>query len=160
VLGSEDGTTYATLGAGLVFRVVGDEQLLVGVTPAGRRWLRLQIDDGDATPLALAGVRLEWPAQELVFDAAAAGPHQVLVGAAAARAPTYDLPAVLARAPDLRTAPATLGPVGPNPAYRPAEELVPFTERHRGPLGALLLVLLAGLGLVAFRLLRAPAGSG
>jgi hypothetical protein len=157
VLGSEDGKTYATLGEGLAFRVPGDDELRIAVRPAGRRWLRIEIADGDAPPLALSRVTLEWPARELVLDARAAGPHRLYAGRDDARAPAYDVAAVLARAPRTRVLPATLGPPRPNPDHRAAGEAVPFTERHRGAIGAGILVVLAALGAFAVRLIRSAS---
>jgi len=154
VLGSEDGKTWATLGDGLVFRVPGAEALRVGVRDAGRRFVRLEVRDGDAPPLPLERVSLEWPARELVLDAREGGAHRLLVGSARAPSPAYDLPGVLARAPDAAAAAATLGASRPNPAFSPREAPRPFTERHRGVVGAALLVVLAGLGAFALRLLR------
>jgi hypothetical protein len=154
VLGSEDGKTYAQLGTGLVFRVPGDDELRVGFSPAGRRFLRLEIQDGDAPPLTLARVGLEWPAQELVFPARAPGPHRLLVGSARARPARYDVAAVVARAPDAPMAVATLGREAPNPGHRSADRALPFTERHRTALAVGLLAVLAALAAFAVRLLR------
>jgi uncharacterized membrane protein len=155
VLGSSDGATYVPLGAGLVWRAGSDEELRIAIAPAGRRWLRIEVRDGDAPPLAVTGVRVEWRAQELVLAADAAGPHTIYVGDPGARRPDYDLGAVLARLPaGTPAAPAALGPVGPNPRYAPRAPELPFTERHRVPLAAGAVVALAGLALWAIRLLR------
>jgi hypothetical protein len=161
VLGSGDGVTYVPLGAGLTWRAGSDEDLRISIAPAGRRWMRLEIRDGDAPALAVTGVRVEWRAQELVLAAAAAGPHTIYVGDPGARPPAYDLGAVLARLPaGTPIAPAALGPAGPNPRYAARAPELPFTERHRIPLAAAAVVVLAGLAFWAVRLLRSVTRPG
>jgi hypothetical protein len=140
-----------------------DEELRLGIEPAGRRHLRLEIRDGDAPPLAVTGLRVEWRAHELVLSGAGAGAYTLLAGAKDVPAPAYDLAAVLARLSDAEVLPAALGPPGPNPRYAPRDAEVPFTERHRVPLGIAVALLLAGLAAWAIRLLRAggePPASG
>lgn len=154
VRASADGRSWVTVGQGLVYRAPGDEELRVPVAPGGRRHLRVEVQDGDAAPLALRRVVLEWPVHELVLEAASGGRHRLLVGSERVRPPVYDLAAVLARTPEARLAPASLGAARPNPAHRPPEEELPFTERHRVALGAGLVVVLLGLGAFSVRLLR------
>jgi hypothetical protein len=154
VLGSDDGETFATLGAAVVHRAGDDASLRIPVAPAGRRHLRLEVRDGDAPPLDLRGLRVEWRARELVLDPARAGPHVLYAGAAGVAAPAYDLGAVLARTPGAALAPASLGPAAPNPRHAPVEPARPFTERHREALGVGVAAVLAGLALWAVRLLR------
>jgi len=157
VLASADALTWTDVGGGLLFRVPGDEELRVAIRPAGRRHLRVSVTDGDAPPLTLRAVRVQWPAHELVIDATAAGPQRLYAGAPGLRAPAYDLAAVLARTPGAPVVAARLGPGAANPAYAPAEAPVPFTERHRVALGVALGLVLLGVGAFAFRLLRAAA---
>ncbi|MFO0585271.1 MAG: DUF2339 domain-containing protein [Anaeromyxobacter sp.] len=160
LLGSNDGKTWVGLGGGLVFRVPGDEALRVGaVRAAGRRLLRLEVRDGDAAPLELTRVTVEWPARELVIGARQGGPHRLLTGSATATLPAYDLPGILARSPGAPVTPASLGPAHANPGYRPAEAEVPFTEKYRTLFGAGLLVVLAGLGAFSMRLMKSGQGS-
>lgn len=166
VLASADGAYFVPVSGGVVWRSLpgssGDgEDLRVEAAGGGRRYLRIEVRDGDAGPLDVRGVRVEWRAQEIVFRAEAAGAHAALLGDRDARPPSYDLGAVLARTPQAAVFRATLGPPGPNPRYAPREAPRPFTERHRVVLGAGLLVLLGALALWAVRLLRAgPDGRG
>ncbi|MFT3917709.1 MAG: DUF2339 domain-containing protein [Anaeromyxobacteraceae bacterium] len=160
LLGSDDGKTWVGLGGGLVFRVPGDEALRVGaVRAAGRRWLRLEVRDGDAAPLELTKVTVEWPARELVIAARQGGPHRLLTGSPTATPPAYDLPGILARSPDAPVTAAALSPARANPAYELADAEVPFTERYRTLFGAGLLVVLAGLGAFSMRLMKSGQGS-
>jgi hypothetical protein len=92
-----------------------------------------------------------------VLDARQGGPHRLLAGSGRVPAPAYDLAGVLARSPGAAAAPATLGPSRANPAFQLHEAPLPFTERHRGLLGAGLLVVLAGLGAFTLRLMKRAA---
>jgi hypothetical protein len=161
VLGSHDGATYVPLGGGLVWRAGADGDVRIATAPAGRRRLRIEIHDGDAPPLAVTGVHVEWRAHELILAPPAAGPHALYVGDREAHAPAYDLAAVLARLPaGTPVAPAALGPAAPNPRYAPRTPEAPFTERHRGPIAAAAVAALAALALWAIRLLRRAPESG
>ncbi|HSN92223.1 MAG TPA: hypothetical protein VLS93_13415, partial [Anaeromyxobacteraceae bacterium] len=126
----------------------------------GRRHLRIEVRDGDAGPLEVRGVRVEWRAQEVVFRADAAGAHAALLGHAEASPPVYDLGAVLARTPGAPVSRATLGPAGPNPRFATREAPRPFSERYRFAIGVGMGVLLGLLALWAIRLLRAEPGTG
>lgn len=162
VLASADAEYWSPVGSGLLWRApVGrrppedGENLRLEFAPTGKRYLRVEVRDGDAPPLAVDGVRLEWRAQEIVLRAEAAGPHRLYVGDREARAPAYDLPAVLRRSPDTAAGRVSLGPLAANPRHAEAARPAPFTERHRAALGAVLVLLLAGLAAWAMRLLRA-----
>ena len=154
VLASVDGRTFSEVGGGLAFRVPGDEELRVAIRSGGRRFVRVAIEDGDAPPLPVTVIRLLWPAHEIVLDAGAAGPYVLHAGAEGQRAPSYDLAAVLARAPDAPVLAARLGPSRPNPAYAAAQPALPFTERHKAALAVALGLVLLAVGAFAFRLLR------
>jgi len=159
VLGSTDGKAYASLATGLVWRGRDGEGLRVAVATDGRRYLRLEIRDGDAPALELRGARVEWRAQEIVVAAAGPGRHQLLVGAPGMRHPDYDLGPMLHREPGTPVSEARPGPSTPNPRHALRQELRPFSERHRLPLAMGLGLLLATLALWAVRLLRAaPPG--
>jgi hypothetical protein len=162
VLSSVDGAYWVPVGGGVVWRALAGgkgarEELRLEVPTGARRFVQLEVRDGDAAPLDVRGVRAAWRAQEIVFRAEAAGAHRLYAGRAGAGAPAYDLGAVLARTPDLPIARAALGPSQPNPRYAPADEERPFTERHRGALGAGLAALFGALALWAVRMLRAKS---
>jgi hypothetical protein len=134
----------------------GERQgLTIPVALGSAKRLRLEIEDGDASPLAIQGVALSWRPDEIVFRAESSGPHTLLVGDRATAAPAYDLAAVLARGSAAKPGEAHLGALGPNPRHGPpAEAPKPFTERHRGILAGVLVALLAVLGAWTVRLLR------
>jgi len=162
---SADRQYWSPAGAGLLWRApegrlpaADRENARIAVSGAGQRWLRVEIEDGDAPPLRIAGARVEWLAEQLVFRADAAGPHVLYVGDREARAPAYDLAAVLRRTPGAPVSAAALGPLAANPRHAERAKVEPFTERHRGAIAAGLLAVLAGLAVWVVRLLRAGAG--
>ncbi len=160
VLGADGGEVWYGVGSGVVWRSPGAgpgerEGLTLPLAAGAARRLRLEIEDGDATPLAIEGVALVWRPDELIFRTESAGPHTLLVGRRGAPAPAYDLAAVLARGPAATPGEARLGSLGPNPGQAPAEAArLPFTERHRTALAALLATLLLVLAGWTVRLLR------
>jgi hypothetical protein len=159
VLGSADGAHWVAGGDGVVWRTLpgsgaeASEGLRVWGGNGGRRWLRIAVADGDSPPLEVTKVRAGWRPREILFQAAAAGPHVVLAGADVP-APSYDLAGLLARAGETPAAPVRLGAARPNPRFVEAGRAEPFTERHRRPLAVALAALFAGMALWAVRLLR------
>ncbi len=152
------------VGGGLIYRGLGiaveaERNLTVDAGGTRKRYLRLTIDDGDDAPLQVRGATAEFPPEELVFSASAPGPYHLFLDAAAMTAPRYDLADVLARSPDIKPATATLGPVELNPRYGRTAAIAPrpaaLTDRHPVVIGAALVIVLLGLGLYAWRLLRA-----
>ncbi|WP_437736935.1 DUF2339 domain-containing protein [Sorangium sp. So ce1335] len=164
-------TTYRavwpTVGSGLVYRIrprgeagVALARTTIPLSPTRKRFLRLTIRDGDSAPLSLSGAQGEVRAREIVFRAAQPGPHRLYVGDALGARPRYDLSDILERGErEHPPTPARLGAAQANPAFgaaRGARDL-PFTERHRAPIGAALAVGLVALSLWAARLLRGAA---
>lgn len=167
VLASADGQYWTPVGGGLLWRapagrpaVEEGENLRLEVRPSGRRWLRVEVRDGDSPPLRASRAGVAWRLQLLVFRASLAGAYRILLGNAGAAAPAYDLAAVLARTLGVAPAPASLGPVVPNPSFAERSPAVPFSEAHRTALGAALLALLAALAVWVVRLLRSPPATG
>lgn len=88
--------------------------------PAPARELILVVDNGDSPPLALEGVSARRRPVFAVFYATMAGPHSLYAGNPKAAAPQYDVGALAGAPQPPSTAP---GPLGPNPAFQPAESL-------------------------------------
>jgi hypothetical protein len=159
LLASDDGKLWVPVSSGYLHRAqVGSlrvESLAFDFAPVRRRHLRVVLHDQDDAPLRVAGAQGSWPAQELVFEARAPGPHSLLVGAPGADPPQYDLAAVLRRRGDVSMHEATLGAFAPNPSFGLRPPLPrPWSERHRPAITAGLLVVLAALALWTLRLLR------
>jgi hypothetical protein len=165
VYASADRQYWSPAGAGLLWRApegrlpaADRENARIAVSGAGQRWLRVEIEDGDAPPLPIAGARVEWLADQIVFRAGAAGPHVLYVGDPEAPAPAYDLAAVLRRTPGVAVSAAAPGPLAANPRHAERARVEPFTERHRGAIAAGLLAVLAGLAIWVVLLLRPGSG--
>ncbi|WP_437727758.1 DUF2339 domain-containing protein [Sorangium sp. So ce861] len=132
----------------------------IPLSPTRKRFLRLTIHDGDSSPLSLSGAQGEVRAREIVFRAAQPGPHRLYVGDALGRRPRYDLGDVLDRVERERPpVAARLGAAQANPGFgaAPVARDLPFTERHRAPIGAALALGLLALSAWAARLLRRGA---
>ncbi|MDF1565122.1 MAG: DUF2339 domain-containing protein [Deltaproteobacteria bacterium] len=157
---SDTGQRWYPLGSGLVYRAGGrdgrDEHLTLRVRTHARH-LRLIFTDGDDPPLTVTGVEGEARVREIVFRAREAGPVHLYLGHVEARAPSYDLSAVLARQGLQALPELEAGPLLANPEHRPDEAAPgPWSERWRVPLGIGIGLLLLGLGAWAVRMLRDP----
>ncbi|WP_437872104.1 DUF2339 domain-containing protein [Sorangium sp. So ce363] len=128
----------------------------IPLIPTRKRFLRLTIHDGDSAPLSLSGAQGEVRAREVVFRAARPGPHRLYVGDALGKRPSYDLADLLDHTVRERPPAARLGAAAANPELgaAPVARDLPFTERHRAPLGGALAVGLLALSLWAARLLK------
>jgi uncharacterized membrane protein len=157
---------FPAVGGGMIYRARPRDGLVlaslaVPLSGTRKRWLQVTIHEGDSVPLEVTSVHARAPRREFRLRTVEAGPHELVLGAPAEYPPSYDLAAVLARG-DRGTAPAwaTLGPALPNPkkGQAPREAELPWTERHRGTVGAGLGVVL--LGLCVWLGLRLRRGGG
>ncbi|WP_437536105.1 DUF2339 domain-containing protein [Sorangium sp. So ce726] len=128
----------------------------IPLNPTRKRFLRLTIHDGDSAPLSLSGAQGEVRAREVVFRAAQPGPHRLYVGDALGKRPSYDLADLLDHTVRERPPAARLGAAAANPELgaAPVARDLPFTERHRAPIGGALAVGLLALSLWAAQLLK------
>jgi len=139
------GAEPLVLGSGRVFRIPGQpvvEQLDIHIEAASGHLLGVSIQDGDSPPLEALVVNALVRIPSLVFSlpegAVARAPLTLFFGGARARAPRYDLAALLSEAhtagasPDERTRRAydsaglptvQLGPITDNPAFDRAPAL-------------------------------------
>ncbi|WP_437514151.1 DUF2339 domain-containing protein [Sorangium sp. So ce1099] len=161
-------TTYRavwpSVGGGLIHRIrphgesgVALALTRIPLTQTRKRFLRLTIHDGDSAPLSLSGAQGEVRAREIVFRAAGPGPHRLYIGDALGERPRYDLADVLDRGePEQPPVAARLGAAQANAAFGAArvERDLPFTERHRRPIGIALALGLLALSVWTARLLR------
>jgi hypothetical protein len=120
-----------------------------------KRYFQLLVQDGDDAPLGVQSAAGFYRAQEIVFRADAPGAHTLYIGSIEGSAPAYDLPAVLARSPELNPTAVSFGTIESNPLFGTAEQGPrPFTERYATPLAVMLGVLLLALSAWTVRLLR------
>lgn len=164
VSGTNFRSYWPVLGAGVLYRLAplsrgGEpaEHTRLDFPPARKRYFKLEVRDGDDSPLHIESAHAEWRAEELVFHATRPGPHLLYVGAAGVPAPSYDLAAVLKRSEEVALLPARFGAIAPNPRFgqttTPAAPS-PTSERYRLPITIALSILLVALALWTVRLLR------
>jgi hypothetical protein len=140
-------------------RRIDEERLAVDAPPIVSEdptiWT-VSIDNRDDAPLPMASVRLEMLERCACFDAAAGAAYTLYYGDTALEAPQYDYAALFSSQPHAVV--AALGPETPNPTFEPRPDLRPFTEKHPALLWAALVLVIAFLGIVAFRSVKARRG--
>jgi hypothetical protein len=113
----------------------------------------ITIENRDDAPIQITSIGLEMLQRKLCFDAAGGGAYTLYYGDAALAAPQYDYATLFA----LQQNPvaAELGAETANPSYQPRPDERPFTEKHPALLWVALVLVIALLGLVAFRSFKA-----
>ena len=139
---------------------IDEERLTVSAPEAdldyAAKWT-ITIDNHDDAPIELISVRVEMLERDLCFDAIAGDVYTLFYGDAKLAAPVYDYAALFVL--EQNAAVAQLGAEANNPAYQPRPDERPFTERHPTLLWVALILVIALLGAVAFRSLKAAPGS-
>jgi hypothetical protein len=156
---------WAPVGATLLYRVPRAsspvlENLRLPAADTRKRYLRITIYNDDDAPLDVRAASPSYLAEEIVFRAAQPGVYTLYIGGELP-APSYDLPAVLARSNEEPTATAHLGTVTPNPQFghlAPAAP-PPWSERFKLPIAVALSLLVAALALWTVRLMRRSRSS-
>ena len=159
VKSSRDQKEWEPLGAGLLYRAPGAEGTSIHFYPCTARYLRIEVSDGDNPPLQIVGGHASYRPQELVFSAAASGPHMLLVGAPTVGTPTYDLAAIVTRSGEsLGITLAALGVLGNNPSYQPPAVAKapppPMSEQYKPLIVSVMALVLAGMAVWTFLLMR------
>ncbi len=152
---------YHQVASGVVYKLPGvasaDTTLRVQHTQAP--YLRLKILNGDNPPLRLQQVEAAWVRQNLYFIPAVGRRYTLYFGGEQMRTPEYELRRLLPAPPTLleQDAPVSLGDVQPHARYhpRPAQGQIEHTL-----LTVVVLVLVCGLALWAYRLLKAARRAG
>jgi hypothetical protein len=159
VEGANADGVFVPVGSGVLLRAGRAENLRLPAHGTWARW-RLVVDDGDDPPLEICSLRGEYRLQEVLFEAPVGGSARLLVGAARAVKPRYDLGATFARFPAEQAGSVIFGAPRANPDFRAGADAAPprgWSERYRTAIGAAVLILLVGLGVAAARLLRSSA---
>lgn len=152
------------VGSGNILRVhtqqdghrINEEHLMVSaprVDLDGEAKWTVSILNRDDVPVPMTSVRLEMLERNLCFDATAGSAYTLYYGDKALVAPTYDYATLFA--PEKNPAVAQLGPEAPNQVYQPRPDERPFTEKHPVLLWVALILVIALLGLVAYRSFKA-----
>lgn len=154
ILGSNFRQRFVPLAAARIFRFPGSASAPISVG-AHRRYIRIEIDNGDDAPLRGIEVSAWSRSRALVLEGGHPFPYAVYYGSPRANAPDYDF----ARLPasTLGIARAVRGRLGPEHepvAFEPPPDTRSFTARNPGLVtGALALAALAlgAVGLLALR---------
>ncbi|HET7483870.1 MAG TPA: hypothetical protein VFJ64_00680 [Solirubrobacterales bacterium] len=154
ILGSNSRHRFAPLAAARIFRFPGSASAPIPIG-AHRRYIRIEINNGDDAPLRGIEVSAWSRSRALLIEGGHPLPYTLYYGSPRAKAPSYDF----ARLPTsaLGTERAVRGRLGPERgtlAFKPPPDTRSFTERNPGLVtGALALAALAlgAVGLLALR---------
>jgi hypothetical protein len=154
VEGSNNGTTFTTLGGGEIARFPGVELSTIAVA-ARHRYVRVTIANGDDAPLAALVVTPEARARPLLLAEGYRPPFRLLYGGATVSAPAYDFAQLPPAATGFeRAREATLGSERTNELFEAPADTRSFFERNDSLIEVALvlaaLVVAAG-GLLALR---------
>jgi uncharacterized protein DUF3999 len=151
---SEDGKQWRHLASGSIFRVPGEDRLALEYSETAARYLRLKIFNGDNQPVEVRRATFEAPKRDILFRTPAAGRYLLYAGNPDAVAPSYDLPAILARTTPSEEE-AQAGAWELNPLYDPPPPpRKPISERFPGLLPTVLVAAVLIMGFLAVQLLK------
>ncbi len=131
------------------------EDTTVRFSPAERayRYVKLTIENYDDTPLTLRSASAKMVAHKIIFDSGNI-PTSLYVGSDAA-APAYDIQKLLTRPLEATARPAKLGELVDNPLFNQGpQKQVPWTEEHKNILLAVMVLVVAALGVFIFKSLK------
>lgn len=162
LLASSDASHWFPVGGGFMYRIPSStetwiESLSLGAGGSRKRYFAIRFHDGDDAPLGTRTAIAEFLPQEVVFRAASGGPHRLLVGSERAPRPVYDLAAVVVRGVGDPPKSATMSPLADNPDYEGPHGARTFSQRYARYFAIALGLVVVGLGVFTFRLLRRVA---
>ena len=150
---------YHQVASGVVYKLPGvaTADTTLRVQHIQSPYLRLKILNGDNPPLRLQQVEAAWIRQNLYFIPAAGRHYTLYFGAEQMRAPEYELRRLLPAQPTRleQYVAVSLGDVQPHPHYKPGQGQDTKGRVEKTLLTVVVLVLAGGLGLWAYRLLKA-----
>lgn len=133
---------------------VKDSKLSIAIPQTIAKELKLIIRNFDSPPLKVAGITAISNRQDLIFKTTGRDRYFLFWGNPRAKDPHYDLSDLAARH-DLRTIPQyQAGTPMKNPAFAGHEKQLPFTERYKYLLYGIVIMLMAGLSLFQYLVLR------
>lgn len=112
------------------------------------RYLKLTVKNYDDKPLTVRSVRGRMRPDVLVFPRAGAGPFYLYMGNENISAPKYDLALRVPHPENIECDTATIGPIEANPLWGEQEPVIPWTEKNKTLVLALLGLLVLILGLI------------
>jgi len=154
ILGSNSQQRFVPLAAARIFRFPGSVSAPISVG-VHRRYIRIEIDNGDDTPLRGIEVSAWSRSHALLLEGGHPLPYSVYYGSPRANAPDYDFARLPASTLGIvRAVRGRLGPERETTAFEPPPDTRSFTARNPGLVtGALALAALAlgAVGLLALR---------
>lgn len=148
---SADMKVWTRLAHSTIFQIPGEQHLIITFGETDQRYLKLIIYNADNPPVPIPSAAVDVMRRVVKFQNAT---QWLYTGRPDARAPEYDLRAIVARQGPLSESAASLGAWEHNPAYVPPQPPEkPWTERHPNVLPAVLAIAIAGMGFVTVRML-------
>lgn len=149
---------WRPVGTGTVFDFSpgqgGERELQIDFPETTARELRLVIRNHDSPPLTLGGVRAFGWKRRLVFRLNGAPRYFLFDGNPRAKAPTYDLAPLWRGQKELEPVAFHAGAPRPNADFAGAKARLPLSERYKYAIYVVVALLIAGLGLLQWRVLR------
>ncbi len=137
-----------------------EESLTINLMPTQYRYLKAVIRNGDDSPLNFTGAAVTRLVKQLEFQPKRNSGYAVYVGNPKASRPTYDLSHYVERLRKEGVVQASLGNFVDNPAHKPVERQVPWSERYSWLIWIALVAMLVVLGLLVYRVAAsAPRGN-
>lgn len=131
-----------------------ESQLTLDMPEVAAREFRLVFKDLDSPPLSITGVNGEGYRKLLVFKQQGDRKLYLFWGNPRARQPRYDLAEVITRQKLDELPMAYLGESRPNSKFAGNNARLPFSERYKYPLYALVTLAIAGLVLLQYRVFK------
>ncbi len=132
-----------------------DQSLDLALNGASARHLRITIENGDDPPLNVKAVTVYRVIRYVQFVPGQTVSYALIFGNPKAVRPVYDIGHYMGSLRKEGVTLARLGEVTPNPAHRPAEKVIPWSERHKEIIWIALLAMGAVLLLLVYRLVKA-----
>lgn len=131
-----------------------ESQLAIDMPEIAAREFRLVFRNLDSPPLSIAGVNGEGYRRLLVFKQQPERKLYLFWGNPLAQRPRYDLDGIIAKQKPDELPMAHIGQPQPNTKFAGSTARLPFTERYRYLLYAVVAMAIAGLLLVQYRVLK------
>lgn len=141
---------------GVLFRTPEEQSLWIQMGDSRARHLRIRVYHNDDKPLAIRVIVAEAILRRVIFPVnGAGGDYWLYYGNRGARAPSYDLPMVLAKSSVESASTVNAGAEEANAGYEPpAPPVVPFSDRHPELLYGVLGIAVLALGFLTVRFIQ------
>ncbi len=146
---------WSRIGAGTIYRFSGGqgkEESLKLPLKVNYRYIRIQINNFDDSPLRFTGARVTRLVYSVSFPFKKEEKYSLYAGNPNASAPVYDLAHYIKPMREQGIVRAELGELVPTTI--PKEKQLPWSEKHQIIIWVALLVMVAGLGGIVYRVVR------